>query len=740
MARFRLLAYSLLCLAATAVNADGELWEEVQSTQSLQLFSSGAVQARAATAAERRYRVNEPELRAILQRVSAIAGPGSQQVIRLPMPDGGMADFEIYESPVMDDELARKYPDIRTFKVYGIDDPLASGRLDITPLGFHAMLSTSRGRLFLDPHDIASQPELYDARTHDAELSGHSCSVVGMDVPDRSSTDAGEARVAARSSSKLFQYRLAVSATEDYVDTIFNPILALSRRDQAQSAIATAINRVNEIYERDLGVFFKLVNGNETLIDVDGSGGLANDNTQLLFDQNQAWIDTQLGNSRYDVGHAFSTGGGGLGWLGGACDDANKARGVSGISNPTGDPFYIDFVAHEIGHQFNADHSFNGSTQSCGNALNASTAYEPGSGSTIMAYAGICGVEDLQSNSDATFHAGSIMQINKFIKGAGACYRKKDAVPANPNHPMVSSLNNKAIPSNTPFVLKAVASDVDGDTLSYQWDQMDTGCSTDASSFGTDLGNNPLFRSFEPRDELAERHFPSLGTQLEGLYDDAEVLPCHERDLNFRVTVRDGRSGLDAANVKLNVVDQNGKFRVRSFNSPGVVVGNLAPFMVEWNVARTDRTPVNCANVDIELMTLAKVGPTYTTYSLHPLAMMTPNDGNEMITPVADSHPRARIRVKCSNNYFYDISDADFAITGTGAGTFGDSANDVIYNANGTTGTSAPKCPKVALCGPAETTNLFEGSGRGSSAIDYRWLLLLAGLVLLVRTVRRTRA
>ena len=145
MFKINLLCFSLMLVLATRVGAAEQIWQEVIQAQ-----------ARAATATViptgRQYQVDDQALRALLQRVSKIGGPGAQRTIRLPMPDGSLADFEIYESPIMADGLARRYPEIKTYKVYGIDDPMASGRISITPQGFHAMLHTSQGRLFIDPH------------------------------------------------------------------------------------------------------------------------------------------------------------------------------------------------------------------------------------------------------------------------------------------------------------------------------------------------------------------------------------------------------------------------------------------------------------------------------------------------------------------------------------------------------------------------------------------------------------
>ena len=750
MFRSNLCCLFLMLSIAAPVGADEQIWQEVeavwtQSSNTASRLDPGTSARQSVDRTARRYRVNDSALRASLQRVSEVVGPGSLKVIRLPMPDGSLAEFEIHESPIMEDELAQKYPGIRTFQLYGIDDPLASGRADITPAGFHAMLHTSQGRLFIDPDRTLWESDRYLARSGNSSASpGYTCGVDELDVSAHTQAPVAS-RLEARSTKKLLSYKLAVAATDNYVNAIFNPADIRSRKEQAQAEIVTAINRVNQIYQRDFGIVFKLPGRNDELIELAGEAGFSNDNAPALINQNQVWIDTVLGSSNYDVGHVFSTGFGGLASLGSVCKASSKARGVSGIGNPVGDPFYIDFVAHELGHQFNAKHSFNGSTQSCASGRTANSAYEPGSGSTIMAYAGLCGLENLQGNSDATFHSGSISQINRFISRGGSCFKVIDTRPANPNPPVVNALTNRTIPTLTAFVLDAKAKDKDpGSTLSYQWDQMDTGCSTNAASYGSDNGSNALFRSYLPQVE-SERHFPALGTQLKGLYDDAEVLPCQDREMNFRVTVRDGLSGLDTADIKLSAKNSAGRFRITNLATPGVTITNPNPVVVEWDVAGTDQPPINCPNVDIELMTFSNRN--YKKYSIHPLSMMTANDGSETfpIMPDTKSHPRARIRVKCSNNVFYDISDVDFAITGIGAGggDFDDDDNLTFFNNNGTTGVSVPACRINVSCKSVKPPRSSSGSGsssRGGGVLDYRGLLMLSGLLVLGYLRRRTVA
>ena len=731
MLRIGQLCLIALLLLTTRAGAAEQVWQEVIQAR------ARAVGLAVETPA-RQYQVDSLALRATLQRVTEISGPGAQRTIRLPMPDGSLADFEIYESPVMEAALAQRYSEIKTYKVFGIDDPLASGRLDMTPQGFHAMLNTSQGRMFIDPQAGSQWLDSYQARSRSTSLSpGYTC---GVDDHALSMTPVSQsaARAAERIRGSILEYRLAVAATSEYVASVYDAsIKNLSRVEQAQAAIVTAINRVNEIYERDLGIRLVLVANNDRLIENGGNVVFSNGNGSRMFSENQAWIDSKIGRSNYDIGHVFGTGSGGLAFRGSACDRRNKAKGVSGVFNPLGDPFHIDFVAHEIGHQLNAEHSFNGTTMSCSSGRIGSSAFEPGSGTTIMAYAGICGVENLQLNSDATFHAGSIAQIDSFTATAGSCYDRVSATPANPNYPKVGAIANRIIPANTAFVLDGTASDADGNVLSYQWDQMDAGCPTDAKSYGTDTGYNALFRSYLPR-SVSRRHFPALGTQLQGLYDDAEVVPCNTRKVNLRLTARDGLSGVGSANVRVSVRNTGAAFEILNLAKPQDIVDGAA-FTVSWRVAGSDQPPINCANVDIDLLTFADG---YSSYSVHKLLLApTPNDGSESVSiPAEKSHPRARIRVKCSDNIFYDISNADLVVDGTDPGpdNFSDDSTLVFFNNEGTTGAVAPACGAVVKCDNTPESGGYVSVGsRDSGGVDYQWLLLLTGILLLSGIRRR---
>lgn len=719
-------------LFAWNAHAASEIWQDVTPAQ-----------AGARLASEIRYfQANDSALRSALPETGAV----QDHQLEIPMPDGKLALFKLREFPVMAPALAAKYPGIKTYRVVGVDDPHATGVIDITPLGFHGMIETSAGRVFIDPQDFRLQDQIYRVRFSSQEgRKDFSCGVVGHAKQAIVPAPMTASRTAQRVPGNLLEYRLAVAVTLEYHQYFGGDV------GNTTAAVATTIARVNFVYARDHGILLTLVANNDEIYEIADSFLLDNEDEFQLLGQVNDWIDTRLtgGDGVYDIGHMFSNpafAGGGVANIGAVCDNSIKAGGVSGLSDPAGDPFNIDLVAHEIGHQFNAEHSFNGTTSSCINR-NASTAYEPGSGSSIMAYAGICAAEDLQTNSDVSFHAGSIAQVNAFTAGAGSCYSLNNApaapIPAPNNDPVITAIANTTIPANTPFLLgdpagPPAATDVDLDTLEYRWDQMDAGCPTDASTFGTDNGSNALFRSYAPRGE-SWRDFPALGTQVLGRYDQAEVLPCHDRVLDFRLTATDGNSGQDFEDVRISVSAAAGPFEITSVAAP-IIAGTA--FAVDWDVAATDLAPVSCANVDIDLIVFS-AGKL--RYSIYPLDLdSTVNDGsalatvnpNTMQTKVGST---VRVRVKCSDNVFYDISDTDLTVT-QGIGPTDELDDDDFVTRSfanlATTGFTAPACGPIVDCGAPPPTDNTPSGGRDASAFGHAWLLLLGGLAVL-RGIRR---
>ncbi|HCY77060.1 MAG TPA: hypothetical protein DHV28_14150 [Ignavibacteriales bacterium] len=573
-------------------------------------------------------------------------------ILSLPMPDGSLQKFSILESPIMAPELAAKYPDIKTYLGKGIDDPSASLRFDLTMHGFHAMILSAEGNVFIDPYSPGDVHNYISYYTKDFNKSGTAfeCEVISDESRLNELKYLKESMILTPTGPQLRTYRLAVAATGEYTAFFGGTV------HQGLAAVVTSVNRVNGVYETEVAVRMVLVANNDTLIFTNAATDpYTNNNGSTMLGQNQTTIDAYIGNTNYDIGHVFSTGGGGVAYLGVICVTGLKARGVTGSGAPVGDPFDIDYVAHEMGHQFAGNHSFNGSAGSCsGGNRNASTAYEPGSGSTIMAYAGICSPQNLQNNSDPYFHSvnfDEIVTYTNFGSGNGC------AVITNTGNgaPVVSvPTGGFYIPISTPFSLTGSANDPDGDALTYCWEEFDLG---PAGAPGTPSGNAPIFRSWNPTSSPT-RYFPRLVNLLNNTTVIGEILPTYSRTLTFRLTARDnkvGGGGVNYAQMQFSVDGNSGPFVVTSPNTNVSWAGNSVQ-TITWNVANTNNAPVNCSTVNILLSTDG--GQTFSTT----LIANTPNDGSEDVTIPNTPSTTARIKVEAVGNIFFDVSNVNFTI------------------------------------------------------------------------------
>ncbi len=578
--------------------------------------------------------------------------------ISLPLPDGGYGRFRFVESPVMEPGLAAKYPEIKTYLGSGIDDPQARLRFDWTPHGFHAMILSDGDTVFVDPY-LWGDTQTYVSYFKSAYPSMHQGFVKYEPLGNPHALDDLVQQVREQKitvGEQLRTYRTAIAATGEYTQFHGGTVpLALAE-------IVTALNRVTGVYERDVAVRMVLVATNNLIIYTNGATDpYTNDDGFAMLDENQANLDAVIGDANYDIGHVFSTGGGGVAALGAPCVSGTKAQGVTGSPSPVGDPFYIDYVAHEMGHQFGANHTFNSVTGSCGGSnRNASTAYEPGSASTIMGYAGICGADDLQPNSDDDFHSASFDEMIAYTQlGQGnTC-----AVVTNTGNlpPVVDAgVGGFTIPKNTPFKLTGSATDPDGDPLTYDWEEFDLG---PAGSPNSPSGNAPIFRSFVAV-STPERVFPKMTDIVNNTQTIGELLPSYARSLTFRLMVRDNHvspsaGGVSYDTIAFSVSGTAGPFLVTAPNTP-VSWEAATPQTVTWDVAGTDAAPVSCTGVDILLS--RDGGYTY------PVTLVTnaPNDGSENVevpNEPANLVTTARIKVACANNIFFDISNTNFTIT-----------------------------------------------------------------------------
>ncbi len=592
----------------------------------------------------------------------AARNPG---VIFLPMPDGTIARFRFEESPVMEAGLAAKYPNLKTYRAQGIDDPAASARFDWLPTGFHAIILSPSGTVLIDPYakgDITNYITYW--KRDAANLAGNF--MCNFKDSDSTAGTAGGLAPAVTSGTQLRTYRLALACTVEYATAVGSNTVA-----GALAAEVLIINRVNQVYERDVAIHMNIV-ANTNLItyaaDNLSCGGpcttandpYTNNDGEVMLDENQAKIDAVIGSANYDIGHVFSTGGGGIAQLAVPCG-ASKARGVTGLTSPIGDPFAIDYVCHEMGHQWGANHTFNSTTGSCGGGnRSGASAYEPGSGVTIMGYSGICGNQNLANLSIDNFHVKSLEAIVAYSQtGAGNGCAATTATGNTP--PVATAPGNFNIPKNTPFYLTASSTDPNGDSITYSWEEYDLGGSTTATP-NTDGDNSPrpIFRPFLPV-ATGTRIFPALTHILNsanipptfgGGFLTGELLPLITRTMTFQVVARDNRAGGGGIGTATSLVTIDGAATPFAVLTPNdaISIQRLTNYNVTWNASGT------AANVKISLSTDG--GNTFPTV----LAASTANDGNEMV-PIPDMlTTTGRIKIEAVGNIYFDISDHDFSI------------------------------------------------------------------------------
>lgn len=627
--------------------------------------------------------------------------------ISIPTPNGKLERFSVVESPVMEPALAAKVPSFKSYSVKGIDDPTAAGRIDISSIGFHASIRSDRGVFYVDPaykgdtstyvtykrEALKSEPRKPEqALLHDivaAQPSADELPAPGSVVQRRT-------------------YRFALVSDPKYA--------AYFGEANVDAAKAALINRTNEIYNDDLGFFFVLVANNDLLnfdtqSELTGACGVGEEAncyqpTPITFDlncgggnleANQLAVDNVIGDANYDIGHFVSTGqDGGLASQG-AGETGMKARGCSGLTEPTGDILAVEFFSHEVGHQFGAAHAFN-AWDSCAPNRSAVGAIEPGSGSSVMSYAGVCGIDNIQDWSDPYFNQFSINQMQDYVNSTIVDATNGGTVSTHGNHsPVVTTAPAHAIPPRTPFTLTGSATDEDSsDTPVYIWEQNDH-----ADTDGTVLTDNvklsgPIFRIFgtaaivptyesaynAPGESVAKttdntRTFPDIAQIVAGNTNAAtgvcptadptptptqvecfsEFLPTTARTMHFSLTARDRHAlggGYSIAETTVTVAGTT-PFAVR--NPTSTAVQGNRPHVLSWDTAGTMAPPISVANVRVLYSTDG--GLTFPTV----VSASTPNDGSESVNMPNAATTTGRFKVEAIGQPFFDISHADLSVT-----------------------------------------------------------------------------
>jgi len=572
--------------------------------------------------------------------------------IILPLPNGSSISVKLNPSAILSDDLAEQYPDFMTYQAQQVGQPQNIGRFSISHLGLFGFFRYNNQWMLLSPRHHDDTVEYASYWYKDAPATSETVKLTAdflLTQPQVNKSKSAQKSVAAGDTVRT--YKLAISTTGEYTQTLGGT----SKNVLAE--LMNLVNRINQVFLVDLAIQFELID-NQDIIFFDGTNDpYTNSDAATDIEINQNIVDQAIGSQNYDIGHLLGTSGGGLAFVGVVCDSDFKARGYTGLFNPQGERFYIDLVAHELGHQLGASHSFNATnSESCAEGQrNHTSAYEPGSGSTIMSYAGICGAQDLQDDSDPYFHAISIKNIRHHVD---AFSRRNCGVETDINNALPQIQLTQAaysIPANTPFVLNATTTDADGDALTYIWEQFDNGGTLGATNnlnqLNSDNGSNPLFRSFSPIDS-AQRYFPKFNDVLKGQTSLGETYATTDRDLHFRLTVRDNKGGVNQQDLVLNVTTTSQTF---SLDTPTQWQG-LTTQTVTWDIGDTASAPINCADVDIMLVTDLD-NPIEST-----VLLQTPNDGQQDIRVPNVVSANARLLLRCSNNVFYALSAQAFPI------------------------------------------------------------------------------
>jgi hypothetical protein len=580
---------------------------------------------------------------------------GMPVVISLPTPDGGTMDFRIFEAPMMEAPLAAKYPDIKTYTGVSTTNENVTAKFDYTVFGFHAKVFDGSNTYFIDPYtNINSDWYLvYYKNQYAKPINERMACEVGESnelISPRQAVDINGQTVPPmaykQNGTQKRTYRLALACTIEYSAAVGG---ATPTKATVLAAMVTSMNRINGLFEREFSMRANLVANNDTLIFIGASDPYSNTNGGTMLGQNQTTCNARIGSANYDFGHVFSTGGGGIASLASVCSNSTKAQGVTGSPNPVGDPFDIDYVAHEMGHQFGGEHTFNSVTGSCNGNRSSQSAYEIGSATTIMGYAGICGSDNVQTNSDDYYHVRSLEQMT------GASVTACAANTASTNQlPTLSPISSTyIIPYRTSFELTATGSDPDNNPLTYCWEQWDRGGS--GSAWNTATTTAPLLRSFKPTTS-ATRVFPQWKELIKNTESYlGEVLPTNARLVKFRCTLRDINNGYGAFytspdTVRLDVRTTATLYRVTSQATATTWTGD-SPQTITWDVAGTDAAPFNVTNVNI----YASIDSGRTFPFL--VAANVPNNGTATIISPNSNTTGCRIKVKGAGNVFFDLND-----------------------------------------------------------------------------------
>lgn len=596
------------------------------------------------------YHLDLEKIKEDLKKAPARFSENYGLVLKFPDSGGEFHDYIVQEASVMEPELQKRFSDIRSYTGWQKSNPENTIRFSISQeTGISVMYFNGWDVSYLDAFTRDNKSFICYRRKDLPESSvPFQCGIEEdadklLDTdPPLSGTLAGRPMV----SDGVFRtYKLALAATGEYTQYHGGTIHG------AMAAMATTMTRVNGVYEKTIAVTMVMVANNHLLIYRNpATDPYTNGDEDKMLNENVKNINNVIGFAHYNIGHVFGVNSGGIAGLRVICSQL-KAQGVTGSGTPINDPFNIDYVAHEMGHQFGANHTFRANTVACKGNVNNRTAYEPGSGSTIMGYAGICGGNSIQPHSDPYFHAASVREMYYSISRDTDCSVKRRMTN---RVPTANAGLDYSIPKGTAFVLTGQGTDPDNDPLTYLWEQYDSRNNTQPPLASNVAG--PVYRSRLPKTENM-RYFPHLSAVLSNnLTPIWEVTPHVARTLNFSLLVNDNRAtgNQTARDAMVVTVTNAGPFKVTSHMGSSYTAG---PNTVKWDVAGTNTGAVNTRYVTI---LLSKDGGYHFDTVL---ADSVPNNGSAVVNFPNENIGVARIMVKAVGNIYYAVNTTNFSIT-----------------------------------------------------------------------------
>ncbi|GAA3620229.1 reprolysin-like metallopeptidase [Flavivirga jejuensis] len=577
--------------------------------------------------------------------------------ILLPVENNTFEAFEMVGASNFSEELALKFPEIKSYVGKSTQSNKVVRLSFSEHNGLRAFITAGNEITLIKPTDLKTNTYAVSNRKESESLSDFECGVV-EEVHEHSHKKTANAKIST-TDGYLRKYRLALATTGEYSNYFLtgNETSDLERKTVVLAALNTTLTRINGILERDLGITLELVPENDRVIHLNATTDPFTFFGEQLLPVVQNHLDAEIGSVNYDIGHllAHRFRNYGIAYPASVCRDGFAGKGSAFSSGPNlaADNFYMVF-AHELGHQLGTNHVQ--SSSACRDPYEAGTAVEPGSGSTIMSYAGICS-PSVQNSIDSYYNYVSIRDVISVTEGSGC----GELISTGNHAPTADAGSDYTIPKSTPFILEGTAEDADNNsTLSYTWEQIDTESPNSNSTPQPTWVYGPLFRSYTPTD-VPVRYMPKLEDVVAGnLTPTWDVLPSVSRTMDFAFTVRDNAvfgSHTASDEMTVTVEGNSGPFAVTSQNSSTIwQVGEVKT--ITWNVANTDQAPINTSTVAIYLSTDG--GYTY------PITVVTnvPNTGSyDIVVPeVPASTSTARLMVRAENNVFYAINASDINI------------------------------------------------------------------------------